>query len=64
MAFTRVYVGEHCPRDVLAGLAFGGAVAAASAVLVVPLLARVAERLSRTRFRLLLMSRSPQSNGA
>ena len=29
MAFTRVIVGAHYPGDVLAGLAFGGAIAAA-----------------------------------
>jgi len=56
MAFTRVYVGAHYPGDVLAGLALGGVVAAAGAVLVVPLLTRLAEHLSRTRFRVVLLS--------
>lgn len=63
MAFTRVYVGAHYPGDVLAGLALGGAVAAVGTVLVVPLLTRLAERLSRTKFRVLLMSHPAQANG-
>jgi membrane-associated phospholipid phosphatase len=58
MALTRVYVGAHYPGDVLAGLALGGVVAAAGTALVVPLLNRLAEHLSRTRFRVVLLSRS------
>ena len=56
MAFTRVYVGAHYPGDVLAGLALGGGVAFAGAVVVVPQLTRLAEILSRTPLRVLLMS--------
>ena len=62
MAFTRVYVGAHYPGDVLAGLALGGAVAAAGALVVVPSLTRLAEHLSRTRLRVLLMSHAAPAN--
>ncbi len=64
MALTRVYVGAHYPGDVLAGLALGGAVAAAGKILVVPSLTRLAEWLSRTRFRVFLRSRVAQATGA
>lgn len=58
MALTRVYVGAHYPADVVAGLALGGAVAGAGHVVVVPALTRVAERLSRTPVRPLVMPRA------
>ena len=64
MALTRVYVGAHYPGDVLAGLALGGAVAAAGEILVIPSLTRLAGWLSRTRFRVLLMSHAVPVNGA
>jgi undecaprenyl-diphosphatase len=64
MAFTRVYVGAHYPGDVLVGLALGGTVAAAGTVLVVPPLTRVAAWLSRTRFRVVLISQAGPANGA
>ena len=62
MAFTRVYVGAHYPGDVLAGLALGGAVAAAGALVVVAPLTRLAEHLSRTPLRVLLMSHAAPAN--
>ena len=64
MAFTRVYVGAHYPGDVLAGLALGGVVAAAGTVLVVPPFTRLARRLSRTSFRVLVVSSNAQVSEA
>lgn len=53
-AFTRVYVGAHYPSDVVAGLALGGIVAAAGWFTIVPVLTRLAKRLTRTPLRPLL----------
>ena len=54
MAFARVYVGAHYPVDVLAGLGLGAAVAAVGGTVIVPMLTRVAARLSRTPARVMV----------
>jgi membrane-associated phospholipid phosphatase len=56
VAFSRVYVGVHFPQDVLAGLALGAVVAALGAFVVVPLLTRIAEWLTRTPLRVLVVA--------
>ncbi|MHA7664363.1 phosphatase PAP2 family protein [Mycolicibacterium sp. HS_4_1] len=58
MAFARVYVGAHYPRDVLAGLALGVVVSLAGYVLVRPLLRRLLGFIGRTKLRI-LVTRTP-----
>jgi membrane-associated phospholipid phosphatase len=58
MAFARVYVGAHYPRDVLAGLALGVAVSLAGYVLMRPALRRLLRFIGRTRLRMLI-TRTP-----
>lgn len=54
MAFARVYVGAHYPRDVLAGLAVGGVVSLAGYLLARPILRRLVGLLENTRLRALV----------
>ena len=64
MAFARVYVGVHYPRDVVAGLLLGAAVVAVGALLVVPPLARLVARLSTGPLAPLLRARHPAGRSA
>jgi membrane-associated phospholipid phosphatase len=56
VAFSRVYVGVHFPQDVAAGLALGAVVAGIGAFVVVPLMTRIADWLTRTPLRILIVS--------
>ncbi|MEZ0053136.1 membrane-associated phospholipid phosphatase [Mycobacterium sp. MAA66] len=54
MAFARVYVGAHYPRDVLAGLALGIVVSLAGYFLSRPLLRPLLDLVSKTPLRRLV----------
>jgi undecaprenyl-diphosphatase len=56
VAFSRVYVGVHFPQDVAAGLALGAIVAVLGVFVVVPLLTRIADWLTKTPLRVLIVS--------
>ena len=57
VAFSRVYVGVHFPQDVAAGLALGAVVAVIGVVIIVPILTRLAEWLTNTPLRVLVVAR-------
>ncbi len=63
IAFSRVYVGVHYPQDVAAGLALGIVVALLGVWLVVPLLTRLATRLTGTPLRPLIVAAGPADPG-
>jgi membrane-associated phospholipid phosphatase len=54
MAFARVYVGAHYPRDVLAGLALGAVVSIVGYAVAAPVLRRLLAWVRRTRLRSLV----------
>lgn len=56
VAFSRVYVGVHFPQDVAAGLALGAVIVALGVFVVVPLLTRIAEWLTKTPLRPLIVT--------
>lgn len=62
MAVARVYAGAHYPGDVLAGLALGGIVAAAGAIVLVPLLSRLGTWTATTPLRPLVTRATPRSS--
>lgn len=55
IAFSRVYVGVHFPQDVAAGLALGAVVSLIGVFVVVPALTRLAEWLTRTPLKPLVV---------
>jgi undecaprenyl-diphosphatase len=59
MCFARVYVGAHYPRDVLAGLIVGAAVAVTGYWLAAPLLRRLLSWAGRTPLRPLVERQEP-----
>lgn len=59
IAFSRVYVGVHFPQDVAAGLGLGVVVALLGVWLVVPLLTRLAQWLTGTPLRPLIVATAP-----
>lgn len=56
MAFARVYVGAHYPRDVLAGLALGVVVGLSGYLVMRPVLRWFVDFVGRTPLRLLVTS--------
>ena len=56
LAFSRVYVGVHFPQDVAAGLALGAVVAVIGALLIGPIMTRIADWLTRTPLRVLIVA--------
>lgn len=56
VAFSRVYVGVHFPQDVASGLVLGAVIAIIGVFVVVPILERIADWLTRTPLRPLVVA--------